>query len=154
VTILLSYDFHESLGYWLLMAHHSYMRAFSDQIAPHGITYRQAQVLGWLSLDGPLSQAELAARMLIEPPSLVGVLDRMADGGLIERRSCPDDRRKNLIHPLPAAEEVWTKLAVCGRHIREQARQGMSDEEVDTLKRLLNQMRENVEALEPLEVVS
>jgi MarR family transcriptional regulator for hemolysin len=154
MILLLSYDFQQSLGYWLMMAQHAYMRAFTDQIAPHGITYRQAQVLGWLALEGPLSQAELAGRMLIEPPSLVGVLDRMSEGRLIERRSCPDDRRKNLIHPLPAAEEVWTKLAECGRHIREQARQGMSDEEVETLKRLLNRMRQNVEALEPLEVAS
>ena len=107
-----------------------------------------------LRLDAALSQAELANRMLIEPPSLVGVLDRMAESGLVERRHCPEDRRKNLIHPLPAAEEIWSKLADCGRYVREQARQGMTNDEVETLKRLLNQLRENVASLEPLEIAS
>lgn len=151
---MLSYDFHESLGYWLIMAQQAYTRAFTAQIAPHGITFRQAEVLGWLSLEGPLSQADLATRMFIEPPGLVGVLDRMEASGLIERRNDPNDRRKNLIHPLAAAEEVWEKLAQCGRYVREQARRGMTDEEVETLKRLLNRLRENVATLEPLEEVA
>jgi MarR family transcriptional regulator for hemolysin len=151
---MLTYDFENSLGYWLLLAHQAYVRAFNSEIAPHGITFRQAQVLGWLALEGPLSQADLAARMLIEPPSLVGVLDRMEQARLIERRSCPDDRRKNLVHPLPTADKVWRKLSECGRRVREQAREGMSEEEVESLKRLLNKMRENLMAREPLQAVS
>jgi hypothetical protein len=57
---VLQYDFEESIGYWLTMAHQAYHREFSARVAPHGITYRQAQVLGWLVVEGRLTQAELA----------------------------------------------------------------------------------------------
>ncbi|WP_425399785.1 MarR family winged helix-turn-helix transcriptional regulator [Aeoliella sp.] len=141
---MLQYDFDESIGYWLCCAHQAYMRTFNERLEPHGITYRQAQLLAFLAMDGPLSQTELAARMLIEPPSLVGILDRAEEAGLIERRSCNQDRRRKLIHTLPAAEKVWKKIAECGRGIREQATAGLTEEEVQTLRHLLDKVRENV----------
>ena len=49
---MLKYDFEESVGYWLITAHHSYMDAFNKLLAPHGITYRQAQILAWLATEG------------------------------------------------------------------------------------------------------
>ena len=144
VPPVLQYDFEESLGYWLTMTHHAYMRAFNEELAPEGITYRQAQVLAWLALEGPMPQADLAGRMLIEPPSLVGTLDRMEASGLLERRSCPEDGRKKLVHPLPAADEIWEQIVACGRRIRATASAGLSDRELATLKRLLGKVRANV----------
>jgi MarR family transcriptional regulator for hemolysin len=141
---MLQYDFSESIGFWLTGTHQAYMRAFQERLAPHGITYRQAQVLGWLALEGPLSQTDLAARMLIEPPSLVGVIDRMQQAGLLERRPCDQDRRKKLIHTLPAAERAWAPIVECGHSMRSQAAQGLSEREVATLKRLLKKVKENV----------
>lgn len=147
---MLQYDFEESLGYWLTMTHHAYMRAFNEEIAPQGITYRQAQVLAWLALEGPLSQADLASRMLIEPPSLVGTLDRMEESGLLERRCCPGDGRKKLVHTLPAADEIWEQIVASGRRIRAMASAGLSDRELATLKRLLGKVRENVTSKTPV----
>jgi MarR family transcriptional regulator, transcriptional regulator for hemolysin len=141
---VLKYDFEDSVGYWLFRTHHSYVRAFQEELAPQGITFRQAQVVAILALDGPLSQAELASRMLIEPPSLVGTLDRMEASGLLERLPCPGDRRKNLIQLLPAVETVWKRIATCGRKLRRQATAGMSEREIATLKKLLNKVRCNV----------
>lgn len=150
---MLKYDFEESVGYWLMMAHHSYTHALKDQLSPYGITFRQAQILGWLAVKGPLSQADLASTMMIEPPSLVGTLDRMEAHGLIERISCTKDRRKNLVHPLPASEEMWEKIAACGRQVRAQATEGMTDQEIATLHRLLNKVSSNFAVLETVESV-
>ncbi len=141
---MLQYDFAESIGVWIAETHQAYMRAFQQRLAPHGITYRQAQVLGWLALEGPLSQTDLAARLLIEPPSLVGVIDRMEQAGLLERRPCDQDRRKKLIHTLPAANKIWAPIVECGRAMRAQAALGLSKREVATLKQLLKKVKENV----------
>lgn len=146
---MLQYDFEDSVGYWLASAHHSYMRVFNERLEPHGITFRQAQLLGYLAIDGPMSQSELASRMMIEPPSLVGILDRAEEAGLIERRGCSDDRRRKLIHTLPAAEEVWARIVQCGREIRRQAVDGLSHEEVESLRHLLAKVRENVSSVAP-----
>lgn len=141
---MLDYDFDQSIGYWLVATNQAYSRAFNELLAPHGVTFRQAQLLGWLALEGPMSQTELASRMLIEPPSLVGILDRAEAEGWIERRPCSADRRRKLIHTLPAAEPVWKKIAECGREIRSQAAAGLTADEVETLRYLLEKVRQNV----------
>lgn len=147
---MLNYDFEESVGFWLATAHQAYMRSFQQQLAPHGLTFRQAQVLGWLAARGPLSQRELAEQMLIEPPNLVGVLDRMEQAGLVERRPCDTDARKKLVHPLPPAKKEWRKIADCGRRVRAQATAGLSRSEQARLKELLGRVRMNLEALDPV----
>ena len=82
---MLEYDFENSVGFWICQASHALQRAFNEELAPQGVTYRQAQVLGCLALEGKLSQTDLAERMRIEPPTLVGILDRMEQGGWIRR---------------------------------------------------------------------
>jgi MarR family transcriptional regulator, transcriptional regulator for hemolysin len=151
---MLRYEFEETVAHWVCTTHHSVMVALRDELAPHNITPRQTDILGWLALSGPISQAELANRMMIEPPSLVGTLDRMEACGLLERKVCADDRRKNMIHPLPAAEKVWKQIADCGAQIQAQATEGMTEKELATLKHLLKKVRGNFEVLEILETAS
>ena len=146
MNLVLHQDFEQSVGYWLTVVTQAYHRAISDELAPHGITYRQSMVLGWLALEGELSQTELASKMMVEPPTLVGILDRMERDGWITRHGCPQDRRKNLIRANPGAEPVWEKIVECALRVRAEATAGMSEQELDTLKKLLKRMRQNIEA--------
>ena len=143
---MLVYDFEDSVGYWLTLATQAFHRAVSDEVAPHGITYRQSLVLAWLVIEGELSQAELATKMMVEPPTLVGILDRMERDGWITRNGCPSDRRKKLIRATRAAEPVWEKIAEGGRRVRARATEGLSDEELETLKQLLSRVNRNLES--------
>ena len=141
---MLHHDFEESVGYWLVTTSHAYQRVLNERLAPEGITYRQAQVLGYLALDGPVSQIELSERMQVEPPTLVGILDRMERDGWIQRQTCPDDRRRKLVHPSEAALPVWSKILRCAEQIRELATDGLSERQVATLKRLLAHVQNNL----------
>src|SRR6185295_6408164 len=106
----LPYDFEQSVGCWLTRTSQAYERALNNELAPAGITFRQVQVLGWLAYQEELSQSELADRMHVEPPTLVGILDRMERDGWISRHDCPTDRRKKLIHAEAQAEPVWAEI--------------------------------------------
>ena len=141
---MLLYDFEESVGYWLTLTTQAFHRALGEEVAPHGITYRQSIVLAWLALEGELSQAELATKMMVEPPTLVGILDRMERDGWITRNSCPSDRRKKLIRATTAAEPVWEKIAESGRRVRSRATEGLSEKELETLKKLLCRVNQNL----------
>ena len=143
---MLEHDLEESVGYWLTITTHAYHRAINDELAPHGITFRQAQVLGFLALEGELSQTDLAAKMMIEAPTLVGILDRMEKTGWISRHRCQNDRRRKWIRANPSAKPVWTKIMRCGRRIRRQATEGLSDEQLATLRQCLEIVRENLTA--------
>jgi MarR family transcriptional regulator, transcriptional regulator for hemolysin len=142
--MMLHYDFEESIGAWLTLATQTYHRAVSDELAPHGITYRQSMVLGWLALEGDLSQTELAAKMMVEPPTLVGILDRMERDGWITRHNCPGDRRKKIIRANPAAEPVWQRIVECALRVRQRAVEGFSERELAELNTLLRRVRQNL----------
>ncbi len=141
---MLEYDFENSAGFWIMTTAHDYERAFNDELAPEGITLRQCQVLGFLALAGPLAQNELAERMRIEPPTLVGILDRMERDGWIRRTACPGDRRRKLIQPQAAAKPVWERIVKVARRLRGKATRGMTASEKVTLRRLLKLVQKNI----------
>lgn len=143
---MLEYDFQSSVGHSICMTAHVFERAINQELSPEGITFRQTQVLAWQALEGKaLSQAELAERMNIEPPTLVSVLDRMERDGLLVREVCPSDRRKNLIRLLPKAESVWKTIVDCSERVRERAVSDLTQEEVDTLHQLLGRVQANLQ---------
>ena len=111
-------------------------------------------VIGWLVLEGELSQAELAAKMMVEPPTLVGIVDRMERNGWISRHSCPSDRRKKLIRLNPAVEPVWGKIMECAARIRARATQGLSDRQLKTLIKLLRHVHDNIDARAAVEILT
>lgn len=141
---MLDYDFQNSVGHWICSAARLVERSMNTELEPEGITFRQCQVLAWLSRDGALPQIELAERMNIEPATLVSVLDRMERDGWIERTACPDDRRRKIIRPLAKAEPAWEKIVACARRVRSRASQGLSGDEQRTLKRLLSIVESNL----------
>jgi MarR family transcriptional regulator for hemolysin len=142
----LEYDFENSIGFWLITGSQAYQRAVNDELAPQGITYRQCQVLALLSLGGPSSQADLAQKMEVEPPTLVGILDRMERDGWIRRECCAEDRRRKLVHPTKSAEPVWNKITAAARRVRQRATKGLTSSQVEQLKELLGVVRNNLEA--------
>lgn len=145
----LQYDFDQSIGYWVTLAAHAIHRALDEELAPQGITFRQSQVLAWLALEGELCQVDLAAKLMIEPPTLVKVLDRMERDNWITRTSCLSDRRKKMIRPNQKAGDVWSKIVDGALRVRRQALTGISEEELHTLIRLLRQVLVNLGATIP-----
>ncbi|NMG22141.1 MarR family winged helix-turn-helix transcriptional regulator [Brasilonema bromeliae] len=143
---MLPYDFDASIGFWICMANQAVQRELADRLEPQGITYRQAQVLGNLIHSGEMTQATLARKMFIEPPTLVGILNRMERDGWIGRTICPSDRRKKYVRINPEAADAWSKVVECAYAVRAKASDGLTDEELATLKRLLEKVRANLGA--------
>ena len=141
---MLEYDFENSVTYWVCMTSRALEQALNEELAPHGITYRQCQVIGWLALEGDLSQSQLAERLRVEASTLVGLLDRMEKAGWIRRQPSPKDRRIKLVQPTPQVKPVWAKITECGRKVRARASQGLSEQELSTLRNIMTRMQTNL----------
>ena len=141
---MLEHDLEESIGVWITLAAEAYRKALTEELAPHGFTFRQCQVLGYLALDGPAQQSELADKMRVEPPTLVGILDRMERDGWIRRDACSEDRRKKIIHPTELAQPVWETILQCGRRVRARASAGLSPDQLCQLREMLELVQENL----------
>jgi MarR family transcriptional regulator for hemolysin len=141
---LLRFDFDESPGWWIISTARALDRTMAAELRPHGITYRQCQVLASLALHGPISQADLARDLGIEPPTLTSMLSRMERDGWVERRACASDARKKLVHPLQHAHDVWNQIVQTALPLRARAVAGFDENELNTLRNLLERIRENV----------
>jgi DNA-binding MarR family transcriptional regulator len=67
-------------------------------------------VLTILESDGPVSMGKLAEALDVSVASATGIVDRMEQRGLVERRHGADDRRVVLVHPTAAGLAVFTDL--------------------------------------------
>lgn len=148
---MLEYDFEESLGFWIVMTSRLWEKALNDELAPHGITYRQVQVLGWLALEGELTQSQLAERLRIEAPTLVGILERMERDRWIARTTSKQDRRKKIVKPTPRVQPVWAKIVTAARQLRVRATAGLNPKDLALVKKVLGQVQENLKAPKSLE---
>jgi len=138
------YDFENSVSFWIIRTAHALERAFNEDLAPHAITMAQSKVLGWLAHDGELSQAELAERMRVEPPTLAGILDRMERDGWVERHPAPADRRRKVVRLTKQVEPVWAKIVQVARSVRARATAGVDADDLQRTFAVLAAIQANL----------
>lgn len=66
---------------------------YASDLARDGISAAQVSVLMKLRLYGDLSISGLATILGLGMPNVTGIVDRLEERGLVERRRDPDDRR-------------------------------------------------------------
>ena len=146
---MLAYDFDESVGCWVALTSHALRRALGLELASEKITFRQWEVLAWISLCGEPSQVELADRMGIEAPTLAGLLSRMERDGWLERFGCSEDRRKKRLRATAKSESVWNRTVECCRKVRAQATRDIPPDDLAILKRTCETIRRNLGSADP-----
>ena len=149
---MLDIDGRNSVGHWVFTAAHAMACAMNDELAVLGITFRQFEVLAWLSRDRELSQTDLAERMRIEAPTLVGVLDRMERDGWIQRVPDENDRRRKLVRPTDRVVPAWAQMVACGETVRARATQGLREEQLSGLRQVLAAICENMGVVDQVAV--
>ena len=99
------------------------MERLDTELQPHALSLADYEILVHLAAEpaAELRMTELAARTLVSRSGLTRRLDRLVESGLVERRSCPTDRRGVLAVLTPAGrrrleESAPTHVAGVRRH--------------------------------------
>jgi MarR family transcriptional regulator, transcriptional regulator for hemolysin len=94
------------------------MRTYIDQCArEHGMTRAQWGALARLERQEGMTQTEMAEVLEIQPISLVRLIDRLCQHGLVERRPHPSDRRANRLYLTDKGRSTLTRMAPLGKEI-------------------------------------
>ncbi|MFJ6781142.1 MarR family winged helix-turn-helix transcriptional regulator [Streptomyces yangpuensis] len=109
-----------------------------------GLTPRHAMTLMHLE-GGPISQRALADRLEVDPSVLVGVLNDLEGEGLAERRRDPADRRRHNVGITPAGEAALTKTNAALDEVEDGMFAGLSAQERDHLRALLDRVNASAE---------
>jgi MarR family transcriptional regulator, transcriptional regulator for hemolysin len=108
---------------------HEVARLFRSRIeahvGQHGLSEAQLRLLMRLWKEEGASQARLAQLLEVEPISISRLLDRMEQGGWIERRPDPRDRRVRTIFTTAKTREIRDEVKDVAAQVTEQALAGV-----------------------------
>ena len=108
------------------------------------LTRAQCRALAYLSHYGDINQARLADLLEVAPISAGRLLDRMEEGGWIERVGNPRDRREKQIRLTEKAERTLDDAKRVGDQIAAEGLSGLTEEEAKQLIALLQRVRGNL----------
>ena len=121
------------------------LRTYADQRAREfGMTRAQWAVLSRVERSEGLKQCELAEVLDLQPITLTRLIDRLCEGGLIERRSDPDDRRAKRLYLTPAARPVLNGLTRLGKDMMATVLAGIEPTAIDQLLAHLLTLKTNL----------
>ena len=101
---------HRNLPHLLLRARETLMAHFRPLLGEFGLTEQQWRVLRQLVEQGPLEPRQLCEACSISSPSIVGVLLRMEDTGLITRQRMAHDQRRVRVSLTARSRRIAQKL--------------------------------------------
>ena len=138
-------QFEERVGFLISDVSRLFGRRFDVLAKPSlDLTRAQSRVLAYLDHYGECNQARLAELLDVAPISAGRLLDRMEEGGWIERIDNPDDRRERQVRMTPKARHSLDEARKVGDKVVEEGLEGFSDEEVQQLISLLLRARANL----------
>ena len=113
---------------------------FAQALEPLGLRPPHFGVLRLIDADPGLTQQELAARTLIDPSSMVAVLDELEELGYAERRPDAADRRKHAIHLTADGERMLERAQAAAIETAKEILAPLDAGEVRELRRLLRKL--------------
>lgn len=131
----------------LHLAAHGWRIALDRRLRPLGYSRSRWMVLLHVSRNDAISHRELAERLGIEAPTLVRLIDRMEEEGLLMRRSSDSDRRVKHLHLSPAGRKEVERIWACANDLRKELLSGLSKAEIETTLYVLLQVRSKLESL-------
>jgi DNA-binding MarR family transcriptional regulator len=133
---------------------HALRRAFDRRAAALGVTRAQWKVLFRLTRSPGLRQVELADMLDVEPITLSRIVDRLEEAGHVERVADPADRRAWRLQVTEKAKPLVAKLRALGGELVDEAFAGIDRGEIERVRQVLAQVRENVAAGQRLKKVA
>ena len=136
-------DQSENFGQLLGSTFRAWRFELDRRLRPLGLSRARWMVLLHLeNAQAPLSQKDLAARVGVEGPTLVGLLDRMENDGWVSRQPSETDRRSKLVTLTARAHEVIRPIRQTAAQLRAELLEGLSPEEIETCERVLRHIKQ------------
>ena len=128
----------------------------NQKMQSKGLTYSQSDAIRYIlrHRDEGITAGTLMEQLRLSQSTIAGLLKRLEEKNLIERRTANDDGRKSIIQPTQeglALEEYLKEIAIQVEHI---LLQGMSKAEQAEFNRLLDTALVNMNSVRTGEVNS
>ncbi len=89
----------------------------------------------------PMTLGELSQRMMVSNGNVTGLVDRLVEQGLVNRRPSPKDRRAQLVSLTAQGRRFFAAIARTNGDWIGQMFAGLSGDDIETLMRLLGKTK-------------
>jgi len=137
------------IGRLVKIAHVSLRREMESLLRPLGMTHTQWSALGVLYYYPGLTNSELETILLIERPSVTSLINGMEGKGWVMRKDNPKDARSKLIYLTDSGKALAESTRHFAQLVDEKALRHFTDDEVTTLRKLLEKLIEQTGAAVP-----
>jgi DNA-binding MarR family transcriptional regulator len=103
-----SYELDAQIGFVLRRAHQRHVAIFADCLSSFALTPQQFSALAKIRQTGGVSQNRLGRLTAMDPATILGVVQRLVQRGLIERATDPTDPRSTRLTLTPAGVSLIT----------------------------------------------
>lgn len=97
----------------------------------------QVMLLFFLQQNNGLSLTQISQGLMLENPTVTGLIDRLEKLGYVKRSDHPNDRRVYLVHLTENGNKVAKKALPIVKKLNEEIKKGYSKEEVENFKKVL-----------------
>jgi MarR family transcriptional regulator for hemolysin len=117
-----------------------------ERLKPMGLSQAKWRTLLHLSVArNALTQAEIAARLGIEEPTLVTLLHRLEREGWVRRRNAPHDRRCNIVVLGRRAQGAIAQITAAADKLRHELLSEVAPVDLETCVNVLARIRAKAE---------
>ena len=135
-----------ALGPMLGRCAHLARERMDARMSRFGMTPAQTHVLRYLRQNGgQMPQRELLENLKVKPSTVNGILDRMEEKGLVKRSVSGTDARQRVVALTPAGLEREAEVKQSFLEAEALIARGLTEEETDTLRSLLERVIHNLE---------
>ncbi len=134
----------DTIGYRLRVAQIALYRRFEAKLGQYGAAPRYLGLLAIIATQPGQPQSRLAEAVSLKRSSLVAIIDRLAEEGLVERRRSPADRRVNSVWLTEQGERIQRELVAYAEQEEAKLAAGLSPDERAELIRLLGRVVDNL----------
>ena len=94
-------------------------------------------LLFFLQKNDGLSLTQISQGLMLENPTVTGLIDRLEKSGYVKRSDHPNDRRVYLVYLTEKGNRVANKALPIVRRLNEQIKEGYPKEEIESFKKVL-----------------
>jgi DNA-binding MarR family transcriptional regulator len=122
--------------------------AATGRMVKQGVSMTHLHVMWRLEESGELTMGRLADYLDVSLSNATGLIDRMAERGLVERTRVSDDRRVVLVRLTAAGQTVLDEVQIGKRDLMLTILQRLNKSQLDCLETALRDLRGAVESVE------
>ena len=101
------------------------------------VTPIQVMLLFFLQKNDGSSLTQISQGLMLENPTVTGLIDRLEKLGYVKRSDHPNDRRVYLVHITEKGNKVANKALPIIKKLNEEIKKGYSKEEIEDFKKVL-----------------